>query len=395
MGNANSIINENTVPETSNKLKFRDLSISSFVEKLSGRTFTSNSIRSTYSVSRPWSRVSRKGWRESTLTDPFESIKTAWPVPFIESLFLPDFKINFTDEHKYEVLYLISKGAYGKVYKVLKRGTEEIYAMKVLSKSQIIHENCINQVKDEVKIQTMCGHHPFIADAPQYWQNRRKLFIVNTYVEGGDMLNLTNMYGSLPQDICQIYIAELALALDFLHNAGVIYRDLKPENILLDANGHAVLIDFGLSKWLKYGNKTKTICGTLQYIAPEVFSMEGYGHAVDWWSLGVLATYLLTSEYPCSGNTSTPGKLEDVGLSVAARDLIGRLLQPDPTKRLRSLLTLKTIPFFMGFNFDHARAKKIHPKNLFEMSFPDGPKIEMNTSNVLFLDFDQMIPTLV
>lgn len=92
------------------------------------------------------------------------------------------------------------------------------------------------------------------------------LFTVSDYVSGGELLDLCRFLGAFPEPLVQIYIAELALALDFLHNAGVIYRDLKLENILLDFNGHCQLIDFGLAKWLRYGDRTTTICGTLQYI---------------------------------------------------------------------------------------------------------------------------------
>lgn len=83
---------------------------------------------------------------------------------------------------------------------------------------------------------------------------------------------------------------------DFLHNAGIIYRDLKLENILLTANGHVQIIDFGLSKWLKYGSRTNTICGTLQYIAPEILQMKPYGHSVDWWSLGIVMTCMVMGQ---------------------------------------------------------------------------------------------------
>lgn len=92
------------------------------------------------------------------------------------------------------------------------------------------------------------------------------LFAVSDYVGGGELLDLCRVHGTLPEPLVQILIAELALALDFLHNAGVIYRDLKLENVLLDDGGHCQLIDFGLAKWLRYGDRTSTICGTLQYM---------------------------------------------------------------------------------------------------------------------------------
>lgn len=245
-----------------------EFSLASLAGKFSGHSFASTAtFRSTSSSIRPWSRVSRKVWKESTLDDSYQCVKTAWPVSIIEAVFLPEFKIEPTKEKEYDVINVISRGAFGKVYRVIHHNSHEYSALKVLCKSKVLNDNCVAQVKDEVKIQLMCGHHPFIIKSPQYWQNRKKLFIVSEYIDGGDLYELVRRYGALPEDLVKIYVAELASALDFLHNAGVIYRDLKPENILLDSDGHTILIDFGLSKWLKYGQRTTTLCGTLQYMA--------------------------------------------------------------------------------------------------------------------------------
>ncbi|KAG8282074.1 ATP binding [Homalodisca vitripennis] len=119
--------------------------------------------------------------------------------------------------------------------------------------------------------------------------------MISEYVCGGELWVLLNLYRSLPEDLVRLYVAEIALALNFLHNAGVIYRDMKLENVVLDEFGHIRLVDFGLSKRLKYGTRTSTLCGTLQFMAPEVFE-QNYGHAADWWSLGVVACLLLTGQ---------------------------------------------------------------------------------------------------
>ncbi|XP_021929735.1 serine/threonine-protein kinase S6KL-like isoform X2 [Zootermopsis nevadensis] len=357
------------------------ISLSNFTSDLSGRSFASAvSYQSTCSVSRPWSRVSRRRWRQTTLSDPLEAAKTAWPVSYVEAVFLPEFKIKGDiTERDFQVISTISRGAFGKVYKVVKKDTNEIYALKILSKSQIISENAVQQVKDEVGIQSMCGHNPFIVNCPFFWQNRKQLFIVSEFVSGGELLELCQSYGILPEELVRIYVAEISLALDFLHNAGVIYRDIKLENILLDDEGHAQLIDFGLAKWIKYGSRTTTICGTRQYMAPEVVSMEPYGHAVDWWSLGVVACCMLSGQFPLAAvgiavsDQKVPGSLPvDCSFSPAAKGLLQRLLEPDPQSRLRSLLALQGIAFFKDFSFADARAKK--PSDIFTA---------MRTSNLL------------
>ncbi|KAL0883017.1 hypothetical protein ABMA27_016501 [Loxostege sticticalis] len=261
-GNKESAHSDREGPFTS------QFSLSHFVGNLSGRSFVSvTSNQSVYSASRPWSRVSRRRWNDSTLKNPLEASKTAWPVAHKESIFLPEFPIT-TDllDKDFQIEDTIAKGAFGKVYKVTKLSDNKEYALKVLSKAQIVNENAVRQVKEEARIQTICGHHSFIARAVSRWQTKKRLYIVSEYIPGGELLALLDRYGKLPLDLVKIFVAEIAIAIDFLHNAGVIYRDLKPENILLDSDYHVRLIDFGLSKWLSIGCRTTTLCGTLKYM---------------------------------------------------------------------------------------------------------------------------------
>ena len=158
---------------------------------------------------------------------------------------------------------------------------KQIYAMKIMSKSQIVKDNAVQQVKgkfleiktkknfnlnvlDEVTIAQSCLSHPFIVHTHYYWQSRRYLYIITDYVENGELLSLWLRIRRFPELIVKIYIAQVAMVLDYLHSKGIIYRDVKMENILLDENGNIKIIDFGLSKWLPLGQRTTTICGTLQ-----------------------------------------------------------------------------------------------------------------------------------
>ncbi|PSN35292.1 Serine/threonine-protein kinase S6KL [Blattella germanica] len=244
-------------------------SLSSFMNDLSGRSFASaTSHQSSYSVSRPWSRVSRRRLPQKKPLIEFVELDVANSL-IVAHKYLP-LLIKTLTRLLLTMLGTISKGAFGKVYKVRKKDTHEIYALKVLSKSKIISENALQQVKDEVSIQSMCGHNPFIVNCVFYWQSRKQLFIVSEYVPGGELLELCQKYGLLPEEVVKIYVAEIALAL------GIIYRDLKLENILLDREGHAQLIDFGLAKWLKYGCRTTTICGTRMYIGKNLLHHVQY-----------------------------------------------------------------------------------------------------------------------
>ncbi|XP_012528317.1 serine/threonine-protein kinase S6KL [Monomorium pharaonis] len=328
---------------------------------------------------RSWSRASYRSWTKGATQDIHASSKTVWPISRLQSMFLPEFPVKEVSlKSGYTFLDVIAKGAYGKVYKMRKQETSQIFALKVISKAMIVAENCVRQAKQEASILRMVGHHPFIINSVHRWQGRKTLYILMNYVSGGELFSLVDEYGCLPEKVVRIYVAEIALAVDFLHNAGIVHRDLKTSNILLDEEGHAVIIDFGLAKWLHRTERTNTFCGTPQYMAPEILKKEYYGQEVDWWSLGVLACVLLTNEYPSILSSellpadkiarddlncaNVPGILPtNVDISPAARDLLKRLLQPEPRLRLRSLLSLQRIAFYMSYDLQNYMLKKESP----------------------------------
>lgn len=194
------------------------------------------------------------------LKDEKSALKTLWPIACREYLFLPEFKVHNEElQENYEIVEFIAKGAFGKVFKVRQRKTSQIYALKVLEKSKIILENCVDQIKDEVLIQQAISHHPFIVTSQERWQNKGYIYQLTEFISGGELFQKVKHF---THKLVQLYVAELAIVIEFLHNAGIIYRDLKSENILLDEQYHVKLADFGLSKWLKHGQRTFTICGT-------------------------------------------------------------------------------------------------------------------------------------
>lgn len=219
-----------------------------------------NSFTSGFSFRRQNSTKSGKA-----IARTYQSSRDCWPSAHIESSFLPVFPAHCpTRDTEFSFLEEVAQGAFGQVYKVKQAGS--LYALKVLSKYKVFKDNAVQQVKDEVQIQKACGHHTFVVNCPFNWQSKKRLYIVTDFVSGGELHQLLKNCAILPLAVVQLYVAQLAIVLDFLHNAGVIYRDLKPENILLDNEGNVQLTDFGLSKWLPYGNRTKTVCGTLKYI---------------------------------------------------------------------------------------------------------------------------------
>ncbi|KAL5275479.1 Pk17E family protein [Megaselia abdita] len=222
--------------------------------------------------------------------------QTNWPSPISESLFISHFKRTSRNQ-EFQIDSIIAEGAFGSVFKISeKKNPSQLYALKVIKKSKVIEENCVQQIKTEVDIQKQCGHQKFLVKQFDTWQNKQNLHILSDFIPNGELFDLDFFNIQFPLYLIKLYIAEIALAIDFLHNAGVIYRDLKPENILITENYHLKLTDFGLSKWLKFGETTKTMCGTAQYMAPEILRGEEYNHAVDWWSLGIIACLFFTKE---------------------------------------------------------------------------------------------------
>jgi uncharacterized serine/threonine-protein kinase SgK494 len=236
--------------------------------------------------------ASRRKYKTQSLANPYRHANTNYPVYIHEALFMPEFSVKGqVTEADFEILDVISRGAFGHVIKVKKKGSnkqnkevilnshdglqvndldenEQVFAMKIMWKSQVIRDRALQQVKDEVTIAVNCVDNPLIVKTWYYWQSKRFLYIITDYVENGELLSLWLKVHHFPERLVVLYAVEMCLVLDYLHKKGIIYRDIKMENILLDHRGHVQLIDFGLSKWLKLGEKTSTICGTIQYMAP-------------------------------------------------------------------------------------------------------------------------------
>lgn len=330
--------------------------------------FTSSTFLSTSLQRNSFRYASRRRYKTQSLANPYRHANTNYPVYIHEALFMPEFSVKGqVTEADFEILDVISRGAFGHVIKVRKKTTDEtdnnatnsqVYAMKIMWKSQVIRDRALQQVKDEVTIATSCVENPLIVKTWFYWQSKRFLYIITDYVENGELLSLWLKVHHFPERLVAVYAIEMCLVLDYLHKHGIIYRDIKMENILLDKRGHVQLIDFGLSKWLKMGDRTCTICGTIQYMAPEILSVEPYDHSVDWWSLGILIYALLSGEYPLSAAKDHIQMNEKVSrhifeldqssgkYSVESCDLVRKLLRKNPQRRLKSLTEVKQEQFF-------------------------------------------------
>ncbi|OXA52544.1 Ribosomal protein S6 kinase beta-1 [Folsomia candida] len=185
--------------------------------------------------------------------------------------------------HDFELRKVLGKGGYGKVFQVRKLSGQDynkIFAMKVLKKATIVrnqkdtaHTKAERNILEAVK-------HPFIVDLKYAFQTGGKLYLIMEYLSGGELFMHLEREGIFLEDTACFYLSEIVLALEHLHQQGIIYRDLKPENVLLDMNGHVKLTDFGLCKeQMPEGGITHTFCGTIEYMAPEILMRVGHGKA--------------------------------------------------------------------------------------------------------------------
>ncbi|KAJ9657152.1 hypothetical protein H2198_004510 [Neophaeococcomyces mojaviensis] len=252
----------------------------------------------------------------------------------------------------------LGDGAFGTVLLVRQKASGRLFAQKTLTKATLkVHKRVVDRTMSERQILELVNRQPFVVDLYYAFQDHERLYLILQYAEGGELFRYLELEKFFAEDVAAFYMAEIILALHFLHHTvGVIYRDLKPENCLLDADGHLLLTDFGLSKVAikdaatPGGSRCNSLgVGTIEYMAPELIrgSMEsdfgsGYGIACDYWSLGAMGCDLMTGQPPFKGANWTKIQQNIMHqklnlpyfLSPDAKDLLTRLLRKEPKKRL-------------------------------------------------------------
>ena len=270
----------------------------------------------------------------------------------------------------FEILKLIGRGSFAKVYLVRNNSNKKLYSMKKLDKP-FLKKNKQEQhiINERILLSKM--NNPFLVKLYCCFQDHEHLYFIMEFIQGGELFFHLRREIRFDDEKTSFYIAELILALNFLHKNKIIYRDIKPENILLELDGHIKLTDFGLSKICSGKNeKVYTICGTPYYIAPEILQRKGYNNAVDWWSLGCLMYEMLFGKPLFNFQNANidikeykkPIKLLNC-FSEEAKDLISKLIEIDPKKRIGSgpngFEDLKKHEYFKNINWDDLENKKV------------------------------------
>ncbi|XP_052783690.1 cAMP-dependent protein kinase catalytic subunit PRKX-like isoform X4 [Mya arenaria] len=270
----------------------------------------------------------------------------------------------------YEILSTIGTGTFGRVVLVRNRETRNYFALKVMAVTEVIRLKQIEHVKNEKEILSSISH-PFIVN--MLWANHDEafLYMLMEYVPGGEVFSYLRNYGRFSNSMANFFASEIVSALEYLHSRSIVYRDLKPENLLLDRDGHLKITDFGFAK--KLLDRTWTLCGTPEYLAPEIIQSKGHSKAVDWWSLGILVYEMIVGFPPffddqpfgiyekiLAGKIDWPRHIDPV-----AKDLIKKLLVPDRTKRLGNMKNgaedIKKHKWFKSVDWEDVLNRKLTP----------------------------------
>lgn len=267
-----------------------------------------------------------------------------------------------------ELVGVLGRGSFGLVQLMKHKKTGVTYALKQISKSQVVQLGQQEHVLSEKNVMIQF-EHPFLIKLHATYRDKDYLYFLLEVCLGGELFTLLRQHTIFKEETAKFYAASVVLCFEYMHERNIVYRDLKPENLLLDKDGYLKIVDFGFAKQVI--DRTYTLCGTPDYLAPEVIIGQGHGKGVDWWTLGVLIFEMLASFPPFYDDDpmKTYAKIMHAAIefpkhfSPEAIDLISGLLHPKVTKRLGVLKggakRIKNHAWFSGFDWDALYDRKL------------------------------------
>jgi serine/threonine protein kinase len=306
---------------------------------------------------------------ENVLDVKFEKGHETLPVEInfdfsLKTLFAPEFGIKDLD-----LLETIGTGVFGRTRIVRSLKDRNFYALKIMKKVRIVKQGQLHHVQNEIKILSRL-RCPFVQELRGVFQDENSLYLVLEFIPGGELFSHLRRSRVFDLPVYQFVAVEIACALYHMHKMTIIYRDLKPENILINRLGHIRLTEFSLAKLIK--NRTYTLCGTPEYVSPEIINGEGYGYSADWWAFGILLHEMCVGFPPFYGRNPftvyrkiLEGNFPTDGPSIPATtwQAVKGFLTVDRSLRLgcQSFEQVKSHPFFDGVDWNSAFRQLIVP----------------------------------
>ncbi|XP_078517763.1 protein kinase C delta type isoform X6 [Lissotriton helveticus] len=265
---------------------------------------------------------------------------------------------------------VLGKGSFGKVILAELKGKNEFFAIKALKKDVVLIDDDVECTMVEKRVLALAWDNPFLTHIYCSFHTKDHLFFVMEFLNGGDLMFHIQDKGRFDLFRATFYAAEIVCGLQFLHSKGIIYRDLKLDNVMLDRDGHIKIADFGMCKEnVSTDNKATTFCGTPDYIAPEILQGLKYTFSVDWWSFGVLLYEMLIGQSPFHGDDEDE-LFESIRVDTPhyprwitkeSKDILEKLFERDPLKRLGITGNIKLHPFFKTINWTALEKREVDP----------------------------------
>ncbi|GAA5805728.1 camp-dependent protein kinase 3 [Helicostylum pulchrum] len=296
----------------------------------------------------------------------------------------PKIRMSLDD---FDIKQTVGTGSFARVHLAKSKINQKYYAIKAINKKDLVTRQQLAHAQNERLILSSVSH-PFVVKLWGTFQSESHVFLVMDYVSGGELFRMIRKQKKFTEEQAKFYAAEVVLAIEYLHSIDIAYRDIKPENILIDQRGHVKLTDFGFAKTVPH--KTWTVCGTPDYLAPEIIRSKGYTKAVDWWGLGVLIFEMLTGRPPFVAKNPVDKYQKILECDIVwpkeitqdAKDLIQNLLKTQPAERFEAE-QVKAHAWFQSIDFERLLAREVTP--------PFVPDIKFDGDTRCFDYYEEMI----